>query len=267
MPSLRTETPPESVLVVAAHPDDIEFYAGGTLAAWIQAGTEVHYLLVTDGAAGSRDPQGNTAVLAQRRRLEQQLAARTLGVSSVTFLGYPDAGFDACLELRLEIARVIRRTRPEAVFTFDPQRYFHAMGINHPDHLAVGASTLGAIMPLASTLWAAPSLKDEGLEPHDVTTLYLFETANPTHWMPLSETDLALKISAFQAHQSQFELWDGVSAAREHVQRLAQAAQYQGVPCAHAEGFTCIQLGAHAPMRLEMPLQQRTLVPQTYQLA
>jgi LmbE family N-acetylglucosaminyl deacetylase len=265
MPSLRLDAPPASVLVVAAHPDDIEFYAGGTLAAWISAGATVHYLLVTDGAAGSRDPNVTTAELAQQRRREQRAAAQTLGVSSVTFLGYPDAGFDANLELRLAIARVIRQTRPEVVLTFDPTRYYHANGINHPDHLAVGASTLGAVMPLANTLLAAPSLMAEGLEPHDVSAVYLFETATPTHWMPLEEADVSRKLAAMGKHTSQLELWDGVGAARDHGVQLAQMAQLQGVPCAQAEGFTCVRLSAPAPVRLELPLTQRQPVQYSLQ--
>src|SRR3954462_9350026 len=91
MASLRHAPPPHSVLAVAAHPDDIEFMAGGTLAAWIDQGALVHYLLVTDGWGASRDPHQNAVALAAQRRDEQRAAAAIMGVESVTFLGYRDA--------------------------------------------------------------------------------------------------------------------------------------------------------------------------------
>ena len=259
MPSLRHEQAPSSALVVAAHPDDIEFMAGGTLATWIAQGTSVHYLLVTDGASGSRDPQQTPEVLAARRRSEQCAAADLLGVTSVTFLGYSDAELEPSLALRIAIARVIRQVRPEVVLTFDPQRHYSTNGINHTDHLVVGASTLGAVMPLANTRLAARTLLEEGLEPHDVRAVYLFDPATPTDWMPLARRELEQKASALQAHASQLTLWDGVAAAYTHARDTAQAANRAGVSCAYAEAFVRIQLGAHAPQ--PQPARRRALVP------
>jgi LmbE family N-acetylglucosaminyl deacetylase len=184
--------------------------------------------------------------LAKQRRAEQNRAAAVLGVASVTFLGYPDAGFDASLELRLAIARVIRQVRPEVVLTFDPQRYYHSMGINHPDHLIVGASTLAAVMPLANTRLAAPGLLAEGLEPHDVARVYLFETSTATHWRALNEAESARKLAALQAHTSQLEGWDGVAASQAHMEQLGHAAYAYGIHCTQAEAFTCVQLIASA---------------------
>lgn len=262
MSALFYQTTPSRVLVVAAHPDDIEFYAGGTLATWIQTGSEVHYLLVTDGAGGSRDPECTPQALAERRRLEQRRAADLLGVASVHFLGYPDAGFDASLELRIAIARVIRQVRPDTVVTFDPQRHYHAMGINHPDHIAVGASTLGAVMPLANTRMAAPALLEEGLEPHDVSQVFLFETATPSFWMPLSEKMLERKLAALEAHESQIEEgWDAVSEVLGHGDQLAYSARSQGLNCEQAEAFSYIRLTP--PIQ---PIVRRAPVRQQQQL-
>jgi LmbE family N-acetylglucosaminyl deacetylase len=248
MHSLRHDLPPTHILVVAAHPDDIEFYAGGTLATWSTQGAHAHYVLVTDGGSGSRDPRCTPAELARHRRAEQRRAAAVLGVSSVTFLGYPHAACEPTLELRLAIARIILQVRPEAMLTFDPHRYYHATGINHPDHLVVGASTLGAIMPLANTLLAAPSLLAEGLEPHDVSRIYLFEPATPTHWMPLTDADVARKLEALRAHASQLATWDGVSAA---VAYGAQAAQ------AHAPRRSPVRRPKPSPASSWAPLHSR----------
>lgn len=195
---------PEHVLVVAAHPDDIEFLAGGRVGRWAAAGSSVHYLLVTDGAGGSRDIAQTPTQLAACRRAEQRAAALMLGVTSVSFLGYPDGRVEPTLELRLAIARIIRQVRPDAVLTLDPQfRYSHSY-INHPDHIAVGTATLAAIMPLANTRLAALELEREGLEPHDVREVYLAVPEMPTVWMPLSAADLSRKLCAVRAHASQF---------------------------------------------------------------
>jgi LmbE family N-acetylglucosaminyl deacetylase len=229
---------------VAAHPDDIEFMAGGTLAAWIDQGARVHYLLVTDGAGGSRDPRQSSEALAEQRRHEQRLAAKILGVESITFLGYRDAAVEPSYELRLAIARVIRQVRPEVVLTFDPQLYYHSAGINHPDHVAVGASTLAAIMPLANTLLAAPALAEEGFAPHDVQLVYLFDPIAPTSWMPLTPRDAERKIAALRAHASQLVDWDGVRSAYETMRHTARAARANRVPCRLAEAFTSVRLAA-----------------------
>jgi LmbE family N-acetylglucosaminyl deacetylase len=242
MVSLLREPIPECALAIAAHPDDIEFMAGGTLASWIAQGCQVHSLIVTDGAGGSRDPEQDPAQLIAQRRQEQLQAAAILGVASVTFLGYGDATLEPTRELRLALARVIRQVRPEAVLSFDPHMLYRAATINHSDHLAVGASTLGAVMPLANTWQAAPELQSSGLLPHDVSTIYLFEPASPTHWMPLSPHAIDQKAAALRAHASQLANWDGVHCLYERARATAQIARQQGIRCAYAEDFTRIQL-------------------------
>jgi LmbE family N-acetylglucosaminyl deacetylase len=242
MASLSYERAPQSVLAVAAHPDDLEYMAGGTLATWIGQGTQVDYLVVTDGSGGSRNPHQDQAALIERRREEQLAAAAVLGVASVTFLGRQDATLEPTFELRLAIARVIRQTRPEAVVTFDPHLLYRAATINHPDHVAVGASTLGAVMPLANTCLAAPELYAEGLAPHDVRSLYLFEPSAPSHWMPLSRQAIEQKMAALQAHASQLELWDGVGCAYARARAAAKVANANGIRCAFAEDYARIEL-------------------------
>src|SRR5689334_12784023 len=108
---------PARVLAVMAHPDDVEFMAGGTMARWARAGVELHYCLITDGNAGSRDPSLTPERLAELRRIEQRRAADMLGVKSCTFLGYHDGRLIDTLEVRLQIARVIRQVRPDTVMT------------------------------------------------------------------------------------------------------------------------------------------------------
>ena len=151
MTNMQPNPNPQRVLIVAPHPDDAEFMAGGTMARWARQGAHIHFLLITDGTGGSRDPQQTPEQLAAIRREEQRNAARTLGAKDVTFLGYVDGRVEPTLELRLAIARVIRQVRPDVVITQDPLFRYSPNYINHPDHRAVADATLAAIMPTANT--------------------------------------------------------------------------------------------------------------------
>jgi LmbE family N-acetylglucosaminyl deacetylase len=235
---------PSRVLAVAAHPDDIEFMAGGTMAHWAADGAEITYLILTDGAAGSRDPEMTHQRLIETRQEEQRAAAAECGVHNVIFLGHPDGRLVASLELRFAIARVIRQVQPEVVVTGDPtMRWSSNFGyINHPDHIAAGDATLAAIMPTANTLLAAPELLAEGLEPHDVDHVYLSSWGNATTWVPLSERDMECKINALRAHYSQLKDWNPQEGVREWAEKAAASAREQGIECDYAEGFVRITL-------------------------
>jgi LmbE family N-acetylglucosaminyl deacetylase len=234
---------PERALAVMAHPDDVEFMAGGTMARWARAGVELHYCLITDGNAGSRDPSLTPERLAELRRIEQRRAADMLGVASCTFLGYHDGRLIDTLELRLQIARVIRQVRPDTVVTSDPLFYYSPWYINHPDHRAAGLATMAAVMPLANTRLAAPELLEAGLEPHDVTYVYLASAAQPTYWSALEQQDFEQKLATLAVHESQMGNWDFRSMAREFAEQQAAAARMAGVECGLAESFVVVNLG------------------------
>src|SRR3954463_210547 len=163
MPENKPNPRPRSVLIVAAHPDDAEFMAGSIMSHWQSQGATLHYVLVTDGISGSRDENQTHERLAEIRHEEQRAASRALGSEDVTFLGYPDGRVEASLELRWDIARAIRRVRPDVVITQDPLFRYSENYINHPDHRAVADATMSAIMPVANTLLAALDLVEEGL--------------------------------------------------------------------------------------------------------
>lgn len=234
---------PRTALAVMAHPDDVEFMCGGLMARWARAGTALHYCLLTDGTSGSRDPDVAPAALAAERRREQLAAAELLGVAGVSFLGHPDGRLVASVALRLEIARVIRQVRPDAVVTCDPRFFYNGWYINHPDHRAAAEATLAAIMPLANTLLAAPELREEGLEPHDVREVYLAIPAEPTRFVPLEPADLERKVAAMRAHASQVAQFpDFERLMREMAGETAKLAREAGVPCAAAESYAYIGL-------------------------
>lgn len=233
---------PQRVLAVMAHPDDIEFMAGGTIARWARGGAEIHYCLLTDGNSGSRDPELTPQLLAALRRDEQRAAGRLLGVDSYHFLGLPDGRLMNTIELRIQIARVIRQIRPDTIITSDPQFFYSPTYLNHPDHRAAGETTMAAIMPLANTRLAAPELTDEGLEPHDVTHVFLAATANPTTWVPLEEADMQAKIAALTEHVTQVGNWPFQEMVRMFAAQGAAGARAAGIECQFAEAFVFVNL-------------------------
>jgi LmbE family N-acetylglucosaminyl deacetylase len=237
---------PQRVLAVMAHPDDIEFMAGGTVARWARAGVELHYCLLTDGNSGSRDPNATPADLAALRRAEQRAAGTLFDVASYTFLGHPDGRLVASIELRLEIARVIRQVRPDTVLTCDPRFMYSPWYINHPDHRAAAEATLAAIMPIANTRLATLELLEEGLEPHDVGTVYLAAPDRATLWMPLDQADMEDKLAAMRAHKSQIGDWDASKMIHDFAAQAAIEARANGVECELAETFVYIGLNRRA---------------------
>jgi len=260
-PEAKPNGVPQRVLIVAAHPDDAEFMAGGSLAAWHRQGASIHYLLVTDGTGGSRDPEMSPAELARIRREEQRLAARELGSDDITFLGYIDGRVEASLQLRMEIARQIRRVRPDTMVVQDPLFRYGPTYINHPDHIAVADAALAAIMPVANTRLAALELLDEGLEPHDVQEVYLGFATEAKVFVPLSEADLERKIASLRAHHSQLGDWDVGKVVREWATETAKQAREKGVECEYAEGFAYVRLGnppeeQPANVELELPPEE-----------
>ena len=233
---------PRRVLAVMAHPDDIEFMAGGLVSQWARAGAELHYCLLTDGNSGSRDPNTTPAALAELRRAEQRAAGAIFNVASYSFLGHTDGRLVASVDLRLAIAREIRRVQPDTVLTCDPRFFYSPMYINHPDHRAAAEATLAAIMPIANTRLAALELLEEGLEPHDVGSVYLAIPDQPTLWVPLEEQDLDRKISAMRAHASQMGNWDAAGMIRGFAAQAAEQARANGVACEFAEAYVRIAL-------------------------
>lgn len=245
MAEIKPNPRPRRVLIVAPHPDDAEFMAGGALSYWQSLGASIHFLLVTDGISGSRDPDQTPDQLAATRRAEQRAAALVYGSDDVTFLGYPDGRVEPNLELRWDIARVIRRVRPDVMVVMDPYFRYSENYINHPDHIAVAEATLAAIMPVANTRLAALDLLGEGLEPHDVHEIYISMAVNTTVWIPLTEQDMDRKILALRAHVSQLGDWaEAENVVRDWSKRGAEDARAHGIECEYAERFGYVRLRA-----------------------
>jgi LmbE family N-acetylglucosaminyl deacetylase len=194
--------------MIAAHPDDAEFGAAGTIARWVEMGTDVRYVVATDGASGSADPGMTRERLVEIREAEQRAACKELGVTEVEFLGYADGYLEPTIEARRAVAAAIRRHRPEVVVTLDPSVRWTEWGfINHPDHRAIGDLVLHSINPAASTRLWDPSLIDEGLEPWDISELWFTSFGQGDTYVDVTDT-FDRKLAALRAHESQLSGWD-----------------------------------------------------------
>jgi LmbE family N-acetylglucosaminyl deacetylase len=228
------------VLVVAAHPDDIDFGAAGTVATWVKAGLEVSYLIATRGDAGGFDetPRDQMPIL---REAEQRAAAAAVGVTDVEFLeGYADGVLTASIPLRRDITRSIRRVRPDRVVTSSPlRRWERIAGPSHPDHLAVGEATTCAIYPDARNPFAFPELlREEELQPWTVREVWYHAGPDPDHVVDITQA-YPQKLAALLAHTTQTSHVDVDARIRPMLEGVATRA---GLPAGSlAEAFTVLR--------------------------
>lgn len=221
---------PAVVLAVYAHPDDLEVAAGGTVARWAGAGSEVHVCICADGDKGSLITATDPSALAARRRGETAEAGKILGVAEHHWLGYADGEVDDGPGIRGRLVELIRRIRPEAVMAPDPTAVFFGQTyVNHRDHRSCGWAALDAVAPAAANPNYFP-----GPEPaHKVSVLYLSGTLEPDVWVDVSGT-IDAKASAIACHSSQ--LGDSSEWLRGAVRSRAEdAGRAAGVR--RAEGF------------------------------
>ena len=216
------------ILSITAHPDDVDFGAAGTIAQWTDAGLEVIYCVVTDGDAGGSDEDIPRAKMASLRRAEQVAAAKCVGVTDVRFLGYPDGQVEATIDLRRDLARVIRQVRPDRVVSSSPERNYLRLGASHPDHRAVGSATLDAVYPDARNPFAFPELRaEEGLEAWTVREVWIAGGPSPDRYVDVTDT-FPRKVAALRAHETQIA--DGDALEQMLRDRLARTAAQGGLP-------------------------------------
>jgi LmbE family N-acetylglucosaminyl deacetylase len=238
-PSLNLPTP-TTALAVGAHPDDVEFGCGGTLAKWAAAGCRIHHLICTDGSRGTWDPDEDTARLVVVRQEEQRAASRALGgKGEVAFLGWPDGELEAGLHQRWQVAYWIRKIRPDVVLGHDPWRRYRL----HPDHRNAGFLVTDGIVAARD-----PQFFPEQAEPpHRPQALLLFEAEEVDHIEDVT-TSVEAKLAALLAHRSQLRstmhITDANSGAEvrrfreKETRRLAEFGSQAGVPL--GEGFKLI---------------------------
>jgi LmbE family N-acetylglucosaminyl deacetylase len=224
-------------MVVVAHADDAEFGCSGTVAKLCSEGWEMVYILCTDGSKGSSDPKITQRELATGRRQEQINAGKVLGLKDVVFLDYEDSLLQPTLELRRDIAREIRRHRPDVVICPYPMRTLDGFwGVGHPDHMAAGEAALAAVFPTARDHMTFPELLEAGFKPHKVAEVWIMGHPMPDLWVDVT-AHLDTSIDALLQHESQMaEVRDGsVERVRERMREWRrQRAVGKGMQYAEA---------------------------------
>lgn len=233
---------PKIVLGVAAHPDDLDFGAAGTMAKFIAGGARVYYLLVTDGGKGTEDRTITSADLVAQRQTEERNALKAIGgnPNDVAFLGYPDGTLEVTQAVKRDIVRHIRTIKPDVVVTLDPSIIYMAERgfINHPDHRAAGQATLDAVFPLARDHLSFPELLAEGFEPHKTPTVLLTAFGGPGNYLVDISTTIDQKIAALAAHPSQIpDIKSTAELLREFARKAAKGSGYE-----YAESFNRIDI-------------------------
>lgn len=224
-------------MVVVAHADDAEWGCSGTAAKWCSQGWEVVYVLCTDGSKGTGDPEITSPELVKIRQEEQVNAGKALGLHNVVFLGYEDSMLQPTLELRRDIAREIRRYRPDVLICMGPNRHLTGSGyIGHPDHLAAGEAAMSAVFPSARDRLTFPELLEEGLEPHKVKELWVMEHDNADHYVDVTDY-IETSIAALKEHKSQVSPEDAEKYMRQWRSSIGEKAGMK-----YAEAFKRFKL-------------------------
>jgi LmbE family N-acetylglucosaminyl deacetylase len=230
----------DRLLVIVAHPDDVDFGSAGTIATLTAHGARVTYCLVTDGDAGGSDRAMSRAEMASMRRKEQTAAAATVGVDDLIFLGHPDGRVESNLALRCELSRVIRQVQPKVVMCPSPDRNYDRIFASHPDHLATGDAAMCAVYPDARNPFAFPELLEEGLEPWTADELWISGHHTMTDVVDVTD-HVDRKFDALRCHASQ--LPDPAGMEVRVRQWMAATAAAHGLATGRfAEGFRVLRL-------------------------
>jgi LmbE family N-acetylglucosaminyl deacetylase len=201
---------PERALAIAAHPDDVEFQCGATLAKWAAAGCEVSHLICTDGSKGSWDPGEDTAALVLTRQAEQRDAAKALGATGrQVFLGGVDGELESGIRQRWEVAYWIRELRPDVVLGHDPWKRYRL----HPDHRHAGLLAVEGVVAARDPHF----FPEQSLPHHRPTTLLLFEADEPDHVEDVTGFADA-KVAALLEHRSQWLTTHDISDPTDQAQ-------------------------------------------------
>ncbi len=199
----------ERALVITAHPDDVDFGAAGTVANMTDAGVAVTYCLVTDGQAGGFDETIDRREMAAIRREEQTKAAAVVGVTELVFLGHPDGAVEYSLELRHELSRVIRQSRPDVVISQSPHVNLASTYASHPDHVATGQAAFAAVYPDSRNPFSFPELVTSGFAPWSVDELWVMGHPEGGGVVDIS-AQIDRKVRALLCHASQHQNPEGM---------------------------------------------------------
>ncbi|MGQ4807894.1 hypothetical protein NKDENANG_01259 [Candidatus Entotheonellaceae bacterium PAL068K] len=228
----------QCALAVVAHPDDLEYGAASAVARWTSQGKQVRYLLVTRGEAGidtmSPDEVGPL------REAEERASARVVGVDVVEFLDYRDGVIEYGLALRRDIARAIRRHRPEILVTLNESLTWRGEVLNMADHRWVALAALDAARD-AGNRWIFPELLAEGLAPWNGVRMVCHSgSASPTHAVDVTAC-IDLGLASLLEHKLYLHHLPQTHDASAMLRQQARDAG-QRFDCEYAVAFKVISL-------------------------
>jgi len=225
----------QKILVIGAHPDDLDFGTSGTMLKWAKQGAQVYYLICTNGDKGGTQNNYEPEEIVEIRKKEQQAAAEIIGVKEVIFLDRSDGELEGDISLKKDIVRIIRQIKPEIVFSFDPaNRDFDGFHLFHIDHRITATTVFDAVYPAAENRLYFPDLLKEGLKPHKVQEMYFFGTNKPNVWIDISDV-IDRKIEVLRCHKSQFDKKQ-LKQVKEYVLIFSKQAA-SGKDFEYAEAF------------------------------
>lgn len=233
----------ERVLCFGAHPDDLDFGASGTVAAWTAAGVHVEYCIMTDGDAGGFDARTAEEITATRHA-EQRAAAALVGVENVYFMGERDGFLEPTHAVMKQVVELIRKVRPDVVLAMHPERNWERIQRSHPDHLACGEAVTRAVYPAVENPFAYPELEAAGLPAYKLPWLWLYgaPTERENHAVDISSV-FELKLEALRQHMSQHP---DVAAMERYVRAACEqkGEEYKMESGALAEAFHVVAVNA-----------------------
>ncbi|GAB1471516.1 PIG-L family deacetylase [Chloroflexota bacterium] len=245
MTQLSEEYIPKIAMTIHAHPDDQEFSVGGTIAKWAKAGCEIISVVITSGDSGSNDPSKGGEYkpeLARLREKEQLAANKVLGIKETVFMRYPDGELEPTIQLRKELTRFIRKYKPDAVVSGNPEAWFYGNEyLNHADHRAASRAACEAVFPSAGSRLIFADLLTEGFEPHDVRRLFIHGVEKPDTWVDISAT-LDVKVKALQKHTSQVPVDEVEKWLQDWAKEDAKDQSFE-----YAESFRVMKLSEEKP--------------------
>lgn len=211
-----------SALAIVAHPDDLEYGTAAAIARWTAQGKRVTYCLATSGEAGidGLDPEQAGPL----REAEERASAAIVGVDGVEFLGYPDGVLEYGLPLRRDIARTVRRHRPDVVITGNYHDSWGPGTRNQADHIALGRAVLDGVRD-AGNRWVFRELLDEGLPPWPVSTVLVSGVPDAMHGVDVTE-HFEAGIASLEAHAEYLRGLgsDAMADPREFLESFARQA-------------------------------------------
>lgn len=229
------------VLCIVAHPDDLEYGASAVVATWVNAGIEVTYLLLTAGEAGMQRPPEEAGPL---RAAEQREACAIVGAQHLIILDHPDGMLTYGLDLRRDIARVVRQVRPDAVVTTTWAEEAYG-GLNQADHRVAGLVAIDGVRD-ADNAWVFRELaQEEGLPKWHARAFLVASHAAPTHAIPVDADSVDAAVRSLHAHKAYLDDLPAHPKPEDFIpELLADGGRAAG--CEHAGLFRVFDLGGIA---------------------